>query len=57
MKVWEKVIQKKLREKTTVKKPVRLTPGMLTMEPIFCMKQLIEMYWGKKQFNNDFYRF
>ena len=50
MKVWEKVIDKRIRSETAVSKnQFGFMPGKSTMEPIFCMRQIVEKYREKKR--------
>ena len=50
MKIWEKVIEKRLRSETTVSRnQFGFMPGKSTMEPIFCMRQIVEKYREKKR--------
>ena len=50
MKIWEKVIEKRLRSETIVSRnQFGFMPGKSTMEPIFCMRQIVEKYREKKR--------
>ena len=45
MKIWEKIIDKRVRGETTVtRNQFGFMPGRSTMEPIFCVRQIVEKY-------------
>ena len=45
MKIWEKIIDKRVRGETTVtRNQFRFMPERSTMEPIFCVRQIVEKY-------------
>jgi len=49
MKIWEKIIDKRIRGETAVTKDqFGFIPGMSTMEPLFNVRQLVEKYREKK---------
>lgn len=52
MKMWEKVIEKRLKKETT-KEKWGFMPRRSVMEPLFCVKQLIE----RKKTGNSINRF
>ena len=50
MKLWEKVIEKRLRKETTVtENQFEFMPGRSTIEAIHLLRQLIEKYREQKQ--------
>jgi len=50
MKIWEKIINKRIRSETSVtKNQFSFMPGKSTMEPLFCVRQLVENYREKKK--------
>ena len=49
MKLWEKVIEKRLRKETIVtENQFGFMPGRSTIEAIHLLRQLIEKYWEQK---------
>jgi len=45
MKIWEKILEKRIRSDTSISEnQFGFTPGKLTMEPLFCVRQQIEKY-------------
>ena len=50
MKMWERVIEKRLREEVTISdEQFRFMPGRSNTEAIFALKQLMEKYRGGRQ--------
>jgi len=50
IKIWKKIIDKRIRSEMSVtKNQFGFTPVKSTMEPLFCVRQLIEKYRGKKK--------
>lgn len=50
MKIWEKVIDLRIKSETSVSKnQFGFMPGKSTMEPMFCVRQVMEKYREKKR--------
>ena len=50
MKIWEKIIEKRIRCETSISgNQFGFMPGKSTMEPLFCVRQLVEKYREKKK--------
>ena len=50
MKIWEKIIEKRIRSETAISgNQFGFMPGKSTMEPLFCVRQLVEKYREKKK--------
>jgi hypothetical protein len=50
MKILKKILEKKIRRETSISEnQFDFLPGKLTMEPLFCVRQLIEKLVEKKK--------
>jgi len=50
MKIWEKIIEKRIRSETSISgNQFGFMPGKSTMEPLFCVRQLVEKYREKNK--------
>jgi hypothetical protein len=49
MKIWEKIIEKRIKNKTSIlENQFSFITGKSTMEPLFCVRQLVEKFKEKK---------
>jgi len=50
MKIWDKIMEEKIRSRTSISEnQFSFIPGKLTMEPLFCVKQLVKNYREKNK--------